>query len=451
MHEGAVQVEEVTHLVTSLHRLAARFDPDAIPSGDVRGTIEDLGQAKRLVEGMLTALARRAVEVSTAPTSPGAAGEAAVVLAAATGTTTGQARRTLVTSRRLAEQPEVAVALRHGALSKEQADVVSDAVEASPESGQDLLDAAKKQSLADLKRTCRDHKALADRSPDITRERHRQQRSCKTWLESDGEWKAMLSGPADVGARFEAAVRGEHDAIFREAHASDRHEPSAAYKLDAVLALLERSSIPQSRQMMDSRTHPTPAEDGRPPGGPGRATPAQTQPSRRSGRQTKVIVTVDAQALRRGSADPGETCHIAGVGRVGVAAVKRLIPDAHIAYVIRDAATTSVAHLGRQATARQRTALEARGYECEVPDCRSTHLLEIDHVRDWAFSRRTQLEHLAWLCPEHHRQKSRFGHVLSGPPDRRAWHRPDGSTRSSDIVRTKTIAQPGPVRQAALI
>ncbi|MEE8602689.1 HNH endonuclease signature motif containing protein [Euzebya tangerina] len=254
------------------------------------------------------------------------------------------------TSERLADQPDVGDAVRSGELSGQQADAVSDAAQADPDATTELLAAASSQSLQDLRRTCRDHKAAADPNPDRTRQRHYQNRSCLTFTESDGQWRAILSGPSDFGARFEAAVRAEHDVQFR----------------------------------------------------------------------------IDAEALRRGSVERGETCTIAGVGRVSLSAVKRLIPDAHLAYVIRDATNISVAHLGRQATAHQRTALAARGYECEVPTCRATHLLEIDHIQDWAFSKRTALDQLAWLCTHDHEQKSRGTHHLTGPPGNRTWRLTDG-------------------------
>lgn len=66
----------------------------------------------------------------------------------------------------------------------------------------------------------------------------------------------------------------------------------------------------------------------------------------------------------------------------------------------------TVAHLGRSPSAHQRSALEARGYACEVPGCGATFGLEIDHVGPWVSTRRTVLADLAWLCPAHHADKT---------------------------------------------
>lgn len=465
MRSGVVEPIEMTDMVTDLRGLAGRLDPDGIADHDVPQVLTDLGCAARLIEGMVTIMARRSTEIRS--THRHANRDAAADLARATGTSPARARRMLGTSQRLKNQPEVAAAVRGGRLSGEQTEAVTDAVAADPTAALDLLDAAASQSVPDLKRTCRDTRHAADPDPDATRRRHHVNRSCRTWSESDGEWRAFLSGPADVGARFAAALRGDHDDVFRAAHAAGQREPDAAYRLDALLAVMERGAAvvdpapPAADRTAADRApaaddapaaNVTPAAEGAPaaagqapatdeasaataaddPAGHGaqrttRRTTAtddalgQVAIRRRSGRQTKVIVLVDAEALRRGMVADGETCMIAGVGPVSLSAVKRLIPDAHIAYVLRDARQTSVAHLGRQASAHQRTALEARGYECAVPTCRSTHLLEIDHVCDWAFSRQTVLDDLDWLCPHHHELKSRKGHRLTGPPGRRRW------------------------------
>ncbi len=398
---------EVTDLVTDLQHLAARLDPDAIADADVGGVVADLGQAKRLVDGMVTAMARRTDTVT---------------LAKATGTTQSQARQRHRTSTRLTDQPEVADAVRQGALSEAQVDAIADAVTAAPEAAGSLVTAASQQSAEDLRRTCRDTRANADPDPEATRQLHWRRRTCRSWRESDGEWKTFISGPADFGARFDAALRAAHDHRFRAARAEGRREDDGAYRFDALFDVLAAAGT-------------TPGVDGDQAGDATTDGEAPASPPTGSGRgrQQKVIVTVDAAALRRGHALAGETCDIAGVGRVPVSAVLPLIPDAELAVVIRDGVdVANVTHLSRQATAHQRTALEARGYECEVPTCRSSHLLEIDHVAPWAETHRTVLDQLAWLCSAHHREKTRGGYRLTGPPGRRRWLDPDGRTIATD-------------------
>ena len=135
---------------------------------------------------------------------------------------------------------------------------------------------------------------------------------------------------------------------------------------------------------------------------------------------------VDYEALRRGHAEADETCEIAGVGPVPVATVRGMLADSFGAAIVTDGVDVyTVAHLGRPASAHQRTALEARGYVCEVPDCGSTTALEIDHIADWNETHRTCLDQLCWLCRRHHLDKTHRGWRLTGPPGQRTWHPPD--------------------------
>ncbi|AXV07011.1 hypothetical protein DVS28_a2329 [Euzebya pacifica] len=415
--QGVVEAGEVTELVTHLHTLASRFDPDQIPDGDVAGLVVDLGRAGRLVDGMLTRAARRAAETSAHETA--GAKDAASLIAAATGISTAAAKKVLKTSEQLVNQPDVDKAVTDGTLSTDQAVVVSETVADAPEKAGELIGGAGAQTLAELRKKARDIRTAADPDPEITRRRHLTRRAFRSWTETDGEWKAFLSGPGDLGARIEAALRGEHDAVFRTAHAAGRREDDACYRFDALLNLLEGHATTISGQADGSEQVPDAPR-----------TPAR-KPSR-TGRQTKVIIRVDGSALVRGEVHDGETCEIAGIGPVALSAVREQIPDAHITYVITNGQDVTVAHLGRQVTAHQRTALEARGYCCEVPGCTADHLLEIDHVTGWAITKQTRLSDLAWLCTTHHRQKSRRHYRLLGPPGQRTWTTQTGVEISRD-------------------
>ncbi|AXV09626.1 hypothetical protein DVS28_a4969 [Euzebya pacifica] len=349
----------MTELVTHLHTLASRFDPDQIPDTDVAGLVVDLGRAGRLVDGMLTRAARRAAETSAHETT--GVKDAATLIATATGTSTAAAKKMLKTSSQLVDQPDVDKAVTDGTLSTDQAVVVSETVADAPEKAGELIVDATTQTLPELRKKARDIRTAADPDRETTRRRHLARRAFRSWTETDGEWKAFLSGPGDLGARIEAALRGEHDAVFRTAHAAGQREDDACYRFDALLNLLEGRTA-------DGDAGPTPKGAAETPA-TGTAEDGETvvRRPRRTGRQTKVIIRVDGSALVRGELADGETCEIAGIGRVALSAVREQIPDAHVAYVITNGTDTCVAHLGRQVTAHQRTALEARGYQCEVP------------------------------------------------------------------------------------
>jgi hypothetical protein len=140
----------------------------------------------------------------------------------------------------------------------------------------------------------------------------------------------------------------------------------------------------------------------------------------------KLIVRIDHAALNRGHTLPGEVCEIAGIGPIPVATARHLARDAFLTAVTTNGTDIqNVAHLGRAATAHQRTALQARGMTCAVPGCGTTTRLEIDHIDGWAITRRTHLHHLDWLCHFHHNQKTNHSYRLQGPPGNRTWHPPD--------------------------
>ena len=416
---------------------------------------------------MLTRAARRATETSAHETT--GVKDAATLIATATGTSTAAAKKMLKTSSQLVDQPDVEKAVTDGTLSTDQAVVVSETVADAPEKAGELIGDATSQTLPELRKKARDIRTAADPDRETTRRRHLARRAFRSWTETDGEWKAFLSGPGDLGARIEAALRGEHDAVFRTAHAAGRREDDACYRFDALLNLLEhattgpmnnappsnspdrapaagtqrtttdapaRSTIPGTTGTGDVGPEGPYNPDGTGPDIRDHGAGAVDHPPRRrhrpSGRQTKVIIRVDGSALVRGEVEDGETCEIAGIGQVALSAVREQIPDAHITYVITNAQDVTVAHLGRQVTAHQRTALEARGYQCEVPGCTADHLLEIDHVTGWAITKQTRLSDLAWLCTTHHRQKSRRHYRLLGPPGQRTWTTQTGVEISRD-------------------
>ena len=116
-----------------------------------------------------------------------------------------------------------------------------------------------------------------------------------------------------------------------------------------------------------------------------------------------------------------------------MATVEELLGDAFRAAIVTNGVDVfTVAHLGRSITEHQRSALEARGYCCEVPGCGATTALEIDHIEDWATTFRTKLALLAWLCRRHHREKTHKGWRLQGPPGSRRWLPPEEAASRSE-------------------
>ena len=158
-----------------------------------------------------------------------------------------------------------------------------------------------------------------------------------------------------------------------------------------------------------------------------------------------MFVHVDLATLQTGCTRPGSTCRIDGIGPVDVDHVRSLLGEAFVVALIEDGVDVrNVVHLGRQVTAHQRSALEARGYHCEVPGCAVSYGLEIDHRTDWALTRTTTLDELVWLCAHHHDQKTHHGHRLTGPPGDRPGPPPPTAhpPTSRPLVRRRVGWQP---------
>ncbi len=97
----------------------------------------------------------------------------------------------------------------------------------------------------------------------------------------------------------------------------------------------------------------------RAPTAAGRGRASATRARRRRSADATVIVRIDHAALLRGHTGDGETCEVAGVGRVPVASVRELIEDGDpflAAVVTKGVDVCTAAHLGRQPSAHQRTA-----------------------------------------------------------------------------------------------
>ena len=136
------------------------------------------------------------------------------------------------------------------------------------------------------------------------------------------------------------------------------------------------------------------------------------------------MVRVDLDALLRGYPTDGETCELAGYGPVAVSAVEDLVASRSTllaAVVTRTKALVGVAHLGRQPTAHQQSALEWLYPSCAARGCPAQGHLERDHRVDWARSHVTVLDLLDLLCPHHHRLKTTEGWALVPGTGKRAF------------------------------
>ncbi|HET6967990.1 MAG TPA: DUF222 domain-containing protein [Ornithinibacter sp.] len=305
-------------------------------------------------------------------------------LARTTGTTRAEAAKELQCGRDLQLVPEVAKAASSGELSVKQTEAIAGAAAVDPRAAGRLLESAGKKGLRELQDECRTTRTHADPDPEATRARIHAARSYRTWTEPDGTGHLHLTGPSDVIARLDNAVRHRADRIFREARRDGRREPGDAYAFDAAAELLTSA--------------------------PSDATPVP------AGADAKVIVRVDLPALIRGRALDGETCEIAGCGPIPVSVVKEWMRDAFLAAVVTDGTEIAkVIHLGRRFKAQQKTVLQWQDPVCARQGCSNRLGLEYDHFEDWARTHTTRTTAAKRFCHPCHALKT-AGWTVS-PPD----------------------------------
>jgi len=340
---------------------------------------------------------------------------AAAWMAKKTGTTLTNAIKVLETSKRVADLPETDKALRGGKLSEVQAEQIASAAAADPVREQDLLSTARQVGVEGLRQHCARVKAAASNEA-ARHERAHRNRSLRTWADSEGTFHLHGRLTPEAGAVVLAGLAPYKERIFQAARNAGYKDSYEAYGADALVQMAEHARICDKEPKRNS---------------PG----------------AMVHVMVDHSALVRGQALPGETCEIAGVGPISVAAARALSSDAILsALVTKGSDITTVAHLGRSIPAHLRTAVDARDQVCCNPGCSERRFLEIDHNTPVVEQGKTCLSNLAKLCGRCHYLKTHHGYKLLGKPGAWEWKAPDTPpdtprptpTRPSQKNRTKS-------------
>jgi hypothetical protein len=193
----------LAELRQAITRYATRFDANALTLGEARAFVADCNAIEASVAA-LRALA--AVRVAEAGTWRGSGyRSAAEELAAASGTSTGAARHTLDTGRRLASNQKVAQAALAGELSPAQASLVANGAEAAPDKTDDLLEKAKSSSLSELADEVARTKAAAPDAEERRAAAHARRR-LRTWTDPEGVWHLFAEGLPDDGARLHTVI-----------------------------------------------------------------------------------------------------------------------------------------------------------------------------------------------------------------------------------------------------
>jgi hypothetical protein len=327
-------------------------------------------------------------------------------LAAVSGTSASAAKSRLAAAHRAATVPELAHALHKGALSSQQLNLVTSATAADPDAARTLLglldDRASHQELsqtADRLRACaRSKESERQRRARIHAARHLR------WRQADGggvrgEFLCDEVQWARVAPALEAATKARWKGAGGTG--DDTYE---GHPMDALVQLLAGQ-------------------------GGGAARP-------------RVLVHVDAEALRRGTTNTGEICEIEGIGPVPVEAVTELLGEASMEFLVREGTDVrTVTKASRDLAQKTATALMARDRTCVVPGCGKRLGLEGDHCNtSYAKGGPTTIENLARLCGPHHAMKTYGGWKISGGPGQWKWRAPSKPPSAGAIARARKVA-----------
>ncbi len=289
-----------------------------------------------------------------------------------------------------------------------QTQAIAAAATANPAAESELLAAAPKLTLGQLRERCA--KAIADADPDPS-ERHnrlRRGRRARRYATADGFHHLHLQSTAEDLAEVDVTLNPIVDELFAAARKAGRREGREAYLADAVIEMARRAR-----------------------GAIG---------AKRSSTYTAVI-RADLSALVAGRASGDEVCEIAGIGPVPVEIVRRLLGDSVLRLVLTNGVDVrSVTSLGRGPTAAQKIALLWEQPTCSVEHCGRRARLEADHTTGAEFTRtkHTRLDELDRLCEQHHDKKTHDGWGLvpgTGvrpmvPPEDRRHPKHGASTRA---------------------
>ena len=433
---GAGATPTVAELRRSLGVVAAfvsTADPARYSGPDAVALVDEFTHLKRLAATGEALFAARAAaahqpEASGAPTP-------AHWLAGQTGESRGQAAGMLTLGEVLTGDGPLAEACRDGQLSAPAAALVAETVRVNPAAESDLVEAARRGTLRQVKDHCAKAKADARSAEDEAARTQRlyDQRCCRTGTDRDGAFclDARLT-PLD-GARLKAALDAQTEVRFEMARRAGERPSHQALCADALVDLV-------------TGTGPTGdgTTEGTATGGPSRTRPP-----------AQVVLRVDLALLRgtgtstgtgTGTGTTGGVCEIPGVGPVSLDTARALLGDALCTLVITDGVdVTSVCTLGRSVPHALKVALMERDRCCVVPGCDTTTQLEIDHWRiPFADGGPASLDNLARLCRHHHRLKTHKGFSLDREGDTWVWSPPQRPATGSRNDRHPTEAEPVP-------
>jgi hypothetical protein len=387
-------------VVAAVRSLVAGFEVDDLAAHEAAQVVEQCAEAERLLAA-LRVLAAATLEDKALWRREGFR-SAAHWMAAKTGTAVGPAIGTLEMASLLADLPVVAEAFRAGRLSEAQAREIAAVASEVPDAQDQLVEAAGKLTLRDLREECHRVEAAAAVDEDDRYRRVHRSRRIRAWVDRHNVGRLSATMTPDELARVINEIDRRCGDIAEGAIRGRWFESWEAHRVDALVEL----TLPDSD---------TPA---RPP--------------------SMVHVVVDYDALMRGHTVAGERCEIPGLGPIPVTLARQMSEDCILKVLLtKGVDVVAVAHGGYTIPAHLRTALDVRDPKCIVPGCDTRRRLQRDHRNAFGRTRVTKLEDLARLCRFHHYLKTFCGYTYRGGPGTWEWIPPEN--RDEDLTELRKI------------
>ena len=384
----------LTDLCSDVTATAASFDAQRL---DRDSAVVALRQWTTIVHAAEAALALASARVADCgpPPSAGAA-NAADFVARQTGTTSAKARAAIAAGEGLRAHAATRAQATAGRLSSEQTSAITDALSVSPEAEPLLLEAADRDSLGELRQQCAKAKSVNLDMETIER-RIDANRSLRRYTDAEGAEHLHAVGTKASMSRLDTALRRLVDERFKNARLEGQREPLEAYAYDALIALADG----------------TPADAAEP----------STPKIRYLG-----VLRIDLEALTRGAVIGDETCEIAGLGPISVAAARSFLGESILKLVIsKGVDIANVTHLGRGPNIAQKIALLWQQPVCSAEGCGKRARLEHDHGYgvEWTVTHHTRLDETEPMCHGDHALKTSHGWALVDGTGTRPFVPPD--------------------------
>jgi hypothetical protein len=440
-------------------------DAACLTGPDALDALARITVAVRQLTAVQTALAVRVVESNRwqgrgSPT-------AQVWLAKELGCPIGEAHRRLATAKHLHDLPVTRHAVESGQISRDEADAIVSAAVVDPGSESVLLALAVADHDLGSTRKAADKVRHQSRSAEQEQARLERIRRGRRWNEyTDSEDGAAGVKAAFVPAEFAEAkvvLDAFTNQVFATARSAGSRDSAAAYRADGFLAAMAAAGItlgitPAGMSHVDvtasaataartdrepilgsvdlqtgDRTHepfpltePVAKVEVEVEIAPDPATePSASVPVPVGRVDWDVVVLVDAIALQRGYAAPGETCTIPGVGDVSVPWAKQVLGDRVFEVLVHNGTDiTTYATTTRHRPRPVELAVTVRDRNCIVAGCHHDRHTEYDHRDNYADTKRTDYQNLGLLCVRHHDEKTHRGARLERIDDHWIWHPP---------------------------